>query len=155
MEEDSKEIARFLDAKKAGLYTILFICTGNAVRSQMAEALVNHFLEDKWAAFSAGIIPMEVNKNVIRVLNEIGIDISDKQTKSVELFAQCNFDLIITLCSDADKFCTVYPSDIPKIHFPFRDPAISFFIGFSSVSAYRDLRDEMREKIIGFLKEIE
>jgi arsenate reductase len=155
LDKNKEELSRFSDAKKAGLYTVLFICTGNAVRSQMAEALVNHFLGGKWAAFSAGIMPMEINKNVIVVLGEIGVDISDKKTKSIELFYGCNFDLIITLCSDADKLCTIYPTDMPKIHMPFRDPTISFFINFTPLSDYRNLRDEMMNKIVGFLKEVE
>ncbi len=146
-----REILRCKIARASGIKTVLFICTGNAVRSQIAEAMVNHFLKDRWVAFSAGIIPMEVNKDVIRVMKEIGIDISRSKSKSVDLFTNCSFDRIITLCSDADRFCLNYPDYNEKDTIVFHDPISSGF-GFGQIPLLKRLRDDIKKTILTHLK---
>jgi len=146
-----REILKCKIAKAAGIKTVLFVCTGNAVRSQIAEALVNHFLKDRWIAFSAGIIPMEVNKNVIKVMKEIGIDISKNKAKHVDIFKNCFFDRIITLCSDADRFCLNYPDYNEKDTIVFHDP-ISAGFNFGQLSLLRKLRDDIKKTILMHLE---
>jgi arsenate reductase len=148
-----KEILKCKIAKAAGIKTILFVCTGNAVRSQIAEAVVNHFLKDRWVAFSAGIMSMEVNKNVIKVLKEIGIDISKNRSKHIDIFKNCSFDRIITLCSDADRFCLIYPDYNEKDTIVFHDPITSGF-GFGQLSLLRKLIDEIKKTLIKHLEDI-
>ncbi len=142
------EIVRWNLARALGRKTVLFICSGNAVRSQMAEAIVNHMLGEQWAAFSCGIMPMQLWKPVIQALREIGIDANGKKAKHIELFLGCRFDLIISLCSDADGFCTAFPGEGVRRHMPFEDPMTSSFFGFGDVARTRKLRDEMRKDII-------
>src|SRR3990170_2440197 len=94
---------RFADAKARGFKTVLFVCTGNAARSQMAEAIVNHRLGDVWAAFSAGTIPMMVHPMAAAVMTEKGIDMKGKSAKHIDSFQECAFDLVVLLCSDVER----------------------------------------------------
>jgi arsenate reductase len=149
----NKEILKCKIAKAAGIKIVLFVCTGNAVRSQIAEAVVNHFLKDRWVAFSAGIMSMEVNKNVIKVLKEIGIDISKNRSKHIDIFKNCSFDRVLTLCSDADRFCLNYPDYNEKDTIIFHDPITSGF-GFGQLSLLRKLRDEIKKTLIKHLEDI-
>jgi protein-tyrosine-phosphatase len=87
---------------------ILFLCTENACRSQMAEGLVNHYLAGKAQAFSAGVAPGQVNPNAIRVMGELGIDISQQRSKSVSAFTGQEFDLVITVCDKAKEQCPFF-----------------------------------------------
>lgn len=142
------EVLKCKIAKAAGLKTVLFICTGNAVRSQIAEAVVNSFLKDRWVAFSAGIIPMVVNKDVIKVMQEIGIDISNSKSKHVDIFRNCSFDKVIILCSDADRFCLNYPDYSEKDTIVFHDPISTYGFGFGQLTLLRKLRDEIKKILI-------
>jgi arsenate reductase (thioredoxin) len=146
-----KELTRFKQAKTEGRKTVLFICTGNAVRSQMAEALVNHYLRDRWEAFSAGFLPLKVHPKVIVVLKEIGFDSSGQESKHLDLFKGLKFDKVITLCSDSDAVCVYYP-DMPEwTHIPFEDPALSYSAVFGGTGLFRGLRKEMEEKLLPHL----
>ena len=146
------ERARCQEARAAGKKTVLFICTGNAVRSQMAEALVNHFLKDKWAAFSAGFLPSGIHPLVKKVLQEIGIDLSSQTSKHLDSLQGCRFDRVITLCSEADEVCTYYPGLTKKEHIPFQDPSLSLPLLFGGKTLFRKLRDEMKKMLIPLLE---
>ncbi|MCL4457511.1 MAG: arsenate reductase ArsC [Nitrospirae bacterium] len=143
-----RDVLKCKIAKAAGLKTILFVCTANAVRSQMAEAIVNHFLHNEWIAFSAGIMPMEVRKGVAEVMKEIGIDISMNRAKHIDLFKDCAFDRVITLCSDADRLCINYPVHDERDRIIFHDPVSTYGFRFGHVSALRKLRDEIKEILL-------
>jgi arsenate reductase (thioredoxin) len=145
-------LLKFMIARAAGLKTVLFICTGNAVRSQMAEALVNHFLKGRWAAFSAGLIPAGINPLLVNVLREIEIDASRQPAKHLDLFNGCDFDLVITLCSEADRMCTFYPAYGRRIHLPYTDPLMLSIFGFGWKGLFRKLRDDMRQRLIPYLE---
>ena len=109
---------------KARRKKVLILCTGNSCRSIMAEAMVNHRLNGKWLAYSAGIAPSQVNPRAIRVMAEIGIDISASRSKSVfEFMNRDDLDLIITVCDNARENCPAFPSKIEQIHIGFEDPA--------------------------------
>lgn len=149
-----REILKCKIAKAAGLKTVLFVCTANAVRSQIAEAAVNHFLKGKWVAFSAGIMPMKVNKDVVKVMQEIGINISKNRSKHIDIFKSCSFDRFITLCSDVDRFCLNYPDYNEKDTIVFHDPISAYGFSFGQRSLLRKLRDEIKKTILKHLENI-
>lgn len=149
-----REIVRWNLARSLGRKTVLFICSGNAVRSQMAEALTNHLLGKQWAAFSGGIYPMPLWKPVVQALREIGIGTSGSKSKHIELFLGCHFDTIISLCSSADLFCTAFPGQGVRAHMPFDDPFTSPFFGIGDFQRVRHLRDAMKHSICRYLGEL-
>lgn len=152
-----KEISRYQAAKASGMKTILFVCSGNSIRSQIAEGIVTHLFGKEWAAFSAGTMPMPVPKDLVKVMSEIGIDISNRKGKHVGAFKDCTFDRVVVLCSDVDRMCPVLPECAEQERIFFHDPLSSamasegFFINFKS--SYRQLRDEMRKVLTHYMKE--
>jgi len=144
------ELARFADAKARGLRTVLFVCTGNAARSQMAEALVNHRLGDAWAAFSAGTIPMMIHPMAAAVMTEKGIDMKGKSSKHIDSFQECAFDLVVLLCSDVERLCPNYPYPGEKVNIIFHDPMVQHEI--LSLHTYRRLRDEIEKRVLHYLR---
>jgi arsenate reductase len=151
----SDQERRLVQARAAGLKTVLFVCTGNSIRSQMAEALVNHFLHDRWAAFSAGVLPAPIHPLVIQVLREIGIEIPLPRTKHLDLFQNFEFNLVVSLCADADRMCSFYPTLGRRLHLPFRDPLQTSLLGFGWKGLFRDLRDDMKGKLIPLLENLD
>ena len=102
---------------------VLFLCTGNSARSQMAEGILRHLTEDRLAVFSAGTAPSFVHPNAIRVMAEMGIDISQQRAKGVDEFHDEAFDYVVTVCDRARENCPVFPNDTQLIHWSFPDPA--------------------------------
>jgi len=101
---------------------VLFLCTGNSARSQMAEGILRHIAGDKFAVFSAGTSPKGVHPMTVEVMRDIDIDISGQRSKSVEEFENEKFDYVITVCDRAKQACPVFPGSIP-MHWGFDDPA--------------------------------
>lgn len=126
---------------------VLFICTHNSARSQMAEGLLRALYGDRYEVYSAGTQPTEVNPYVIRVMAEIGIDISDHRSKSVEEFLDQEFDYVITVCDHAKETCPFFPGGKEYIHKGFDDP--SSFSGSEDerLDFLRRVRDEIKEWI--------
>jgi len=102
---------------------VLFLCTHNSARSQMAEGILRHFGGGRVTAFSAGSQPAEVHPDAVRAMAAIGIDISQQQSKHLDTFADQSFDYIITVCDRVREVCPIYPSDPEQIHWSFADPA--------------------------------
>lgn len=100
---------------------ILFLCVANSARSQMAEGLARHLLGPEHEVASAGSAPSRVNPYAIEAMAEIGIDISNHRSKSVEEFELADFDRVVTLCSE--ESCPVLPPEVEKLHWPIDDPA--------------------------------
>jgi arsenate reductase len=130
----------------------LFLCTANSCRSQMAEGLINHFLGDKIAAFSAGTEATYVNPTAIEVMKEIGIDISKHQSKDLTAFDGQIFDYVITLCGNANETCPLYIGGSKKTHIGFNDPAKARGTKEEVLSEFRRVRDEIKEKITAFFQ---
>jgi arsenate reductase len=105
------------------LIRVLFVCTGNSARSQMAEALLRRFGEGAFETYSAGTQPRGVHPLTIRSLAEVGIDISGARSKSVQAFAGQRFDYVITVCDHAREACPVFPGAGDALHWGFDDPA--------------------------------
>ncbi len=131
---------------------VLFLCVHNASRSIMAEALVNHFLKDKWQAYSAGSDPTSVNPFSIRALKEIGIDIANAHSKAIDYFRGRQFDKVITLCDEAAEACPLWLG--PNVeHISFRDPSTARGSDQEKLAVFREVRDRIRETIIPRLSE--
>ncbi|MBI3308672.1 MAG: arsenate reductase ArsC [Candidatus Melainabacteria bacterium] len=126
---------------------VLFLCTGNSCRSQMAEGLLRHFHGTKHEAYSAGIHPSTVNPNAIKVMNEIGIDISNQRSKSVNEYLGQSFDKVITVCDNAKESCPVFPGKAQRSHWSFIDPALATGTEDEKLKVFRAVRDQIQAKI--------
>jgi len=130
---------------------VLFICTKNSARSQMAEALVHHDLAGRVEAFSAGTEPSSVHPMAVVVMKEVGIDIAHHRSKSMDEFADKKFDYVITLCDQANESCPVFFGGTQRLHMGFDNPAAVPGSEAEKLSAFRKVRDQIREKVVGFL----
>ncbi len=130
---------------------VLFICTHNSARSQMAEALVNQDLAGKVQAFSAGTGPASVHPLAVAAMKEVGIDISRQRSKSIDEFADQKFDWVITLCDHAAESCPVFFGGGQRIHMGFPDPAAVAGDPEEKMAAFRKVRDQIRGQIVEFL----
>lgn len=127
---------------------ILFLCTGNSCRSQMAEAWTKHLLGETVEAYSAGTEPKGVDPRAVKAMAEIGIDISGYRSKSVLDLPDIDFDYVITLCDDAQQACPFFPSKTGLIHHGFDDPprlAGDARDEEEAMGHYRRVRDEIKQ----------
>lgn len=131
---------------------VLFLCTGNSVRSQMAEGWLNKLGARKWKAQSGGVFPSYVHPLAIRVMEEIGIDISQRASKSMNQFLNETFDYIITLCDEAANSCPAFPGQGKRLHWPFEDPAAAIGPIEERLVVFRRIREEIKRKIEELLK---
>jgi arsenate reductase len=129
------------------MHTVLFICTGNSCRSQMAEAIVNAHLGDDWQAYSAGTRPTGyVHPMAVQALEEIGIH-HNGRSKSISEYQSQDFDLVITVCDSAAEECPAWLRPGNQIHLPFPDPAQVTGDEEYILSVFRLVRDEIQSKI--------
>jgi arsenate reductase len=129
---------------------ILFLCTGNSCRSQMAEAWTRHLKNDFFDAYSAGVETHGLNPLAVEVMKEAGIDISGQKSKTVDNIAGISFDYVITVCDHAQQVCPFFPAKIKIIHKSFDDPpklAARAESKEEAISHYRRVRDEIKEYI--------
>jgi len=127
--------------------TILFLCTHNAARSQMAEGLVNAQFGDRYIARSAGSEPTEVHPCAVEVMAELGIDISRQRAKSLREFNAAPFSYVVTMCADATENCPVFPGGATYLHHPFDDQAAGAGSGPEQCAPFRYVRDRIGEWI--------
>jgi arsenate reductase len=126
---------------------ILFICTHNSARSQIAEALVNEFYRGKYDAYSAGTEPTAVDPSAIKALAEIGINISHNQTKHVNTYKGQTFDYVVTVCDHAKETCPFFPGADKYLHHGFEDPMAFRGTDEEKLAFFRRLRNQIREWI--------
>jgi arsenate reductase len=132
---------------------ILFLCTGNSARSQMAEWLVNHFLADRWEAHSAGTAPAGfVHPLAVRVVRELSVPITSLRSKPVEEFRAEKFDLVMTLCDEAAGACPAWHGGGPVVHLPFPDPAAASGTPTERLETFRRVRDAIQREVLGYLQ---
>jgi arsenate reductase len=132
---------------------VLFLCTGNSCRSQMAEGLVNHYMGDKWEAFSAGTRPSGyVHPLAVRAMAELGIDISSYRTKSVDEYRDVAFDRVITVCDHAARNCPAWLGEGIVKHIGFPDPAAAEGSEEERLAIFRHVRDGLRDQIFAYLE---
>jgi arsenate reductase len=125
------------------LQTVLFLCTHNSARSQMAEAFLNHLCGDKFRAESAGISPTGINAYVKRAMAEIGIDLSTQRSKRILEFQGKTFDYVVTVCDQARETCPFFPGE-KQIHKPFPDPSAFSGAEEEILAKVRAVRDEIK-----------
>jgi arsenate reductase len=130
---------------------ILFICTSNSARSQMAEALVNHDLGEQFEAFSAGTKPQTPHPLALHVLKEVGVDHKAARSKSMDEFAGQNFDFVITLCDAANEACPQFFGGVRRTHLGFDDPAGAEGTMEEKLAVFRKVRDEIRVQVEAYL----
>lgn len=129
---------------------VLFLCTGNSARSQMAEGLANHDFAGKLKAYSAGTDPQGLNPNSVQVMEEIGIDIGGNRSEHISAYEGQQFDYVITLCDDANENCPVFFGGVTRLHMGFPDPAGSSGSPEEVLNRFRLVRDEIRNRLGAF-----
>ena len=127
--------------------TVLFICTHNSARSQMAEGFLNALYGSQYKAYSAGTEPSAVNRYAVKMMAEAGIDISRNRSKSVEEFVTMSFDYIVTVCDHAKETCPFFPGGKTYIHKGFEDPSQITGSENENLARVRKIRDEIKEWI--------
>jgi len=130
---------------------ILFLCTGNSCRSQMAEGWLRALGGDKFEAYSAGIVAHGKNPRAIAVMAEAGVDISAQESEALDAAVLENIDLLVTVCGHADETCPAVPVTCEKVHWPFDDPAKASGTEAEIMAEFRRVRDQIREKIAAYL----
>jgi len=130
---------------------VLFLCTHNSCRSQMAEGIVNHYLGERFQAFSAGTEATRVNPLAIRVMSELGVDISAHRSKTVDEFAGERFDYVITLCGSANEQCPLFFGGVRRVHIGFDDPSQVVASPDKILAEFRRVRDELKTRLTEYL----
>ena len=133
--------------------SVLFLCTHNSCRSQLAEALMNHYAGDEIRASSAGTKPAFVHPLAVKVLQELGIDTAPLRSKGLEEFGRQEFDYAITLCADAEQACPVFFGKTKRVHIGFENPTKYGGSEEERLAVFRRLRDEIRERLMAYFKE--
>ncbi len=128
---------------------ILFLCTGNSCRSQMAEGWAGELAKGRYQAYSAGVEKHGLNPNAVQVMAEAGVDISGQVSKLVEDLPEKEFDYVITLCGHAAENCPMFMGPAKRIHVGFDDPARAGGDEESVLEAFRKVRDEIRDYVSG------
>ena len=132
---------------------VLILCTGNSCRSQMAEGLINHDLGDTWLAVSAGTAPSGyVHPLAVQAMAELGIDIGDGRSKHVDEFRDQAFEQVITVCDDAAENCPLWLGQGKTTHIGFFDPARASGSQEEQMLVFRQVRDQIREQVVGYLR---
>jgi len=132
---------------RSNMKKILFLCTHNSARSQMAEGLLRELGKDKYQVFSAGTEAAIVRPQAIAVMKELGIDISHQRSKTFHRFFHENFDEVITVCDQANESCPVFPNAQKRTHWSYPDPSKAEGTDEEIMSVYRKVRDSIKQKI--------
>ena len=131
---------------------IIFICTGNACRSQIAHGLLQNIANDRFNVFSAGSHPNRVHPMSIKVMEEIGIDISHHTSDHIDKYLDKGIDIVVTVCDSAKKLCPVFPGDVKKLHWSIDDPFKGWDYDESQIESFRVTREEIKARILDFLQ---
>jgi len=137
-----------------GKAKVLFLCTGNSARSQMAEAFLRHYAGDRFEVYSAGMEPKGINPYTVRVMEERGLSLDGHRSKPLtEYMSKMDFDYLIIVCSDADERCPFFPGMGQRMHWGFEDPAAFAGSEEEILAKFREVRDQIDELIKGWLAE--
>jgi len=127
-----------------GKIKVLFLCTGNSCRSQIAEGWANHLKSDVIEAYSAGIHPIGVNPKTIEVMAEAGVDISGHESKHIDDLAGIDFDYVVTVCDNAREQCPVFPGKVKLFPKSFEDPYFATGSEEKVMAEFRRVRDQIK-----------
>tara|TARA_Y100000741_G_C17938838_1_gene430909 strand:- start:117 stop:542 length:426 start_codon:yes stop_codon:yes gene_type:complete len=131
---------------------IIFICTENACRSQIAEGLMRHLANNKFEVYSAGSHPNRIHPMSIKVMKEVGVDISSQTSDSISKYLSENIDIVITVCDNADKACPSFPQNVERIHWSIKDPFKGWNSDSDDMVNFRKTREDLTERIKNLLK---
>lgn len=135
---------------------VLFLCTGNSARSQMAEALLRKHAADRFEIHSAGLDPKPIHPYTVKVLDEIGVDTSRHESKALSTYlGNTHFSYLITVCSNAEEHCPIFPGMGERLHWPFEDPAAFEGSDEEKTEKFRQIRDQIESKIIEWLNQLD
>ncbi|MGH7430587.1 MAG: arsenate reductase ArsC [Candidatus Methylomirabilales bacterium] len=135
---------------------VLFVCTGNSARSQMAEAFARHYGQGQVEVSSAGIDPKGLHPLTVKVMSERGIDVSYQASKALTDEILRKADYVVTVCGHADEHCPALPPDVRKLHWPIGDPAVlSGRAPEEVLAAFRQARDELESRVRDLLSTLE
>jgi arsenate reductase len=126
---------------------VLFLCTHNSARSQMAEGLLRHLAGDRFEAMSAGTEATHVRPLAVSAMEEVGVDISGQESKTLDRYLHEPFDYVITVCDDANEACPFFPGAANRLHWSFEDPSKAEGSEEDRLSVFRSVRDRIRERI--------
>ena len=126
---------------------MLFLCTHNSARSQMAEGLLRHLAGDRFEVMSAGTEATRIRPLAIQAMEEIGIDVSGQESKTLDQYLEEPFDYVITVCDDANEACPFFPGARNRLHWSFEDPSRAEGSEEERLAVFRRVRDEIREHI--------
>lgn len=130
---------------------VMFVCTGNSARSQMAEGFARHHGKGLVEAISAGLEPRGLNPFAVQVMAEKGIDISSQQSKALEIQQAEQMDSVITVCGNAEERCPVLPLSVKRLHWPIEDPARFTGTEEEILAKFRAIRDEIEARVLHLL----
>lgn len=139
--------------KRTSKLRVLFVCTGNSCRSQMAEGWLRHLARDRFEVFSAGTHPTSVHPLAVQVMGERGVDLSAHRSKSVDAFLCQPFDYVIAVCGSAKEECPVFPGSAQRLHWDIEDPTSRAGTETEALEAFRAVRDRLRELVRTFVEE--
>ena len=131
---------------------IIFICTGNACRSQIAHGLLQNLAKNKFNVFSAGSHPSRVHLMSIKVMEEIGIDISHHKSDHIDEYLDKGIDIVITVCDNANKLCPIFPGNVERLHWSIDDPFRGWDYNENQMESFRVTREEIKARILDFLQ---
>jgi arsenate reductase len=135
---------------------VLFLCTGNSARSLMAEALLRHWAGNRFEVYSAGLSPRGIHPLTLQVLEEISVDTLPLRSKGVEeLIDKVHFDVVITVCSNAEEHCPFFPGKVLRMHWPCEDPAAVKGSLTLRLFAFRQARDQLETAILNWLRSLD
>jgi arsenate reductase (thioredoxin) len=126
---------------------VLFLCTHNSARSQMAEGLLRHLAGDRFEAHSAGTEATHVRPLAIRAMDEIEVDISGQWSKTLDRYLEESFDHVITVCDDANEACPIFPGARNRLHWSFEDPSRAEGSEEDRLAVFRSVRDRIRDRV--------
>ena len=126
---------------------VLFLCTHNSARSQMAEGLLRNAAGDRFEAHSAGTEATLVRPLAIRAMDELGIDISKQRSKTLDPYVEQRFDYVITVCDDANESCPIFPNAAHRLHWSLPDPSKATGTEDQQLAVYRTVRDDLKTRI--------
>ena len=135
---------------------VLFLCTGNSARSQMAEAFLRKYGGDRFEAYSAGLEPKEIHPFTRLVLAEVGIDMAGQYAKDLSLYMfRMHFGYLVTVCDRAEQRCPIFPGMGVRLHWSFEDPAAATGTDEERLAVFRGVRDQIESRVLTWLQETE
>ncbi len=133
---------------------VVFVCTRNSARSQMAEGLARQFGQGRIEAHSAGMAPSRLNPYAVRAMQEKGIDISGQQVKAFDWELARQLDVVITVCGHANEACPVLPPEVRRLHWPLEDPAAATGTEAEILEKFREVRDQIEAHVLSLVRDL-